>query len=92
MRQTDANAPEKVRHPPGPVLRAAEGWPITTEAFVVLIVSVEEPLPLTGFCVKLQFAPLGRPEQLNVTAPLKPLMSATESDTGEVVLPFVTGR
>jgi hypothetical protein len=91
-RQADANAPDKVDHPREPVSRAADGRPSITEAFVVLIVSVEEPLPLTGFCVKLQLAPLGSPEQLNVTAPIKPFVSVTNSNAAEVVLPFVTVR
>ena len=91
-READANTPDAASHFREPVSREADGPAPMTEALVVLIVRMEEPLPLRGFCVKLQVAPLGKPEQLNVTAPLKPPVSVTVSKTSGVVVPLMMSR
>jgi hypothetical protein len=53
---------------------------VITLAFVVVIVTVVLPLPVTEGGVKLQELSVGRLEHENVTVPLKPFVAFTERD------------
>ena len=57
--------------------------------FVVVIVNVEEPEPLTEVGLKLPLAPVGKPLTLHVTVPLKPLVAVAVA-VQVALLPAVT--
>ncbi len=55
---------------------------------VVLIVPPSVMLPCAG--LKLQVAPIGKPEQANDTLPFAPFIEAIDTVTGDEVLPRAT--
>ena len=70
---------------------------------VPVTVTVEEPLAISGIVpivnvvlvlevvgVKLHVSPTAKPEQLNVTVPVKPVAGATVTVIGELVSPAAT--